>query len=566
MSMLLRQADILALPFANPLYNATLRDVAGKPCARLVRGPWQPWLLHAERADHQHRARQTAYRLAQRRRLRRRGRAARHHRPGRAAQRPWDASGRRQGTGTKEAADVLRDRLPAALSHPGFRQTAGGAGKGPEDCLAIFRAARGRRGTRAAAATSGHGFTPDSAARLDSASRSNRDVPRAYDRRPAFSRPACRPAALGLRQACRAARSAEARRAPVSLAVGDPRGNGAGLRHRGHRRPRPSVRRISADPRDGRVARGGQRLAAAALRPARYRDRSRPAHPAAQRHARGPVPGALHRHARTEERRAARDPAAQPVLPMLRGGDPGRRAPSRSSCRRTAETGFLPAFDRLPKAVLERTVAAYICSPSNPEGAVADADYWRTLFGLADAHDFTVFADECYADIYLDQPAARCADGALCRDRRLRPAAHLPFAVQALGPAGPAVGHRGRRSRADGALQGLAQLCRPAGCRCRSSSPRPRRGATRPMSRPTGPPMPRNSGSPSASSAIGPASACRTAGFFLWLDVGNGEEAALKLWRDGGIRVLPGAYMGRESRARKNPVKPWFSLYPGGAR
>src|SRR3546814_5109556 len=29
-------------------------------------------------------------------------------------------------------------------------------------------------------------------------------------------------------------------------------------------------------------------------------------------------------------------------------------------------------------------------------------------------------------------------------------------------------------------------------------------------------------------------------GFFLWLDVGDGEAAALKLWREAGVRVLPG--------------------------
>jgi aspartate/methionine/tyrosine aminotransferase len=61
----------------------------------------------------------------------------------------------------------------------------------------------------------------------------------------------------------------------------------------------------------------------------------------------------------------------------------------------TAATGFLPDFASLPKALLERTAAAYLCSPSNPEGAVASPDYWRTLFALADRYDFTVFADEC---------------------------------------------------------------------------------------------------------------------------------------------------------------------------
>ena len=33
------------------------------------------------------------------------------------------------------------------------------------------------------------------------------------------------------------------------------------------------------------------------------------------------------------------------------------------------------------------------------------------------------------------------------------------------------------------------------------------------------------------------------AGFFLWLPVENGEETALKLWQETGVRVLPGAYL-----------------------
>ena len=28
---------------------------------------------------------------------------------------------------------------------------------------------------------------------------------------------------------------------------------------------------------------------------------------------------------------------------------------------------------------------------------------------------------------------------------------------------------------------------------------------------------------------------------FLWLDVGNGEEFALRAWREQGVRLLPGA-------------------------
>jgi aspartate/methionine/tyrosine aminotransferase len=37
------------------------------------------------------------------------------------------------------------------------------------------------------------------------------------------------------------------------------------------------------------------------------------------------------------------------------------------------------------------------------------------------------------------------------------------------------------------------------------------------------------------------------AGFFLWLPVDDGEAAALKLWRETGVRVLPGAYLAQEA-------------------
>ena len=36
------------------------------------------------------------------------------------------------------------------------------------------------------------------------------------------------------------------------------------------------------------------------------------------------------------------------------------------------------------------------------------------------------------------------------------------------------------------------------------------------------------------------------AGFFLWLPVADGEAATVKLWREAGVRVLPGAYLARE--------------------
>src|SRR5207237_892649 len=45
-------------------------------------------------------------------------------------------------------------------------------------------------------------------------------------------------------------------------------------------------------------------------------------------------------------------------------------------------------------------------------------------------------------------------------------------------------------------------------------------------------------------------------GFFLWLDVsaqGGDEAAAIKLWRDGGLRVIPGHYLARDGADGRNP-------------
>src|SRR5690606_13664963 len=45
-------------------------------------------------------------------------------------------------------------------------------------------------------------------------------------------------------------------------------------------------------------------------------------------------------------------------------------------------------------------------------------------------------------------------------------------------------------------------------------------------------------------------------GFFLWLDVsaaGGDEEAARRLWSEGGLRVIPGRYLAREGADGRNP-------------
>src|SRR5512147_2414162 len=63
-------------------------------------------------------------------------------------------------------------------------------------------------------------------------------------------------------------------------------------------------------------------------------------------------------------------------------------------------TQFLPALDVIDEELLQRTVALYLCSPSNPQGAVADGGYLAAAIALARRFDFMLFSDECYSETY----------------------------------------------------------------------------------------------------------------------------------------------------------------------
>ncbi len=220
-----------------------------------------------------------------------------------------------------------------------------------------------------------------------------------------------------------------------------------------------------------------------------------------------------------------------------------------------AENGFLPDYAALPQGVLQRTSSAFLCSPSNPEGACATEEYWRTLFMLSDRYDFAVFADECYADIYFTQA----------------PACALPTRYASSGTFDKLLTFHSlsKRSGLPGLRSGIV-----AGDPALIAKLRAFRNYAGPQV-----PMPILAASAAAWSDEAHVAANRAlyaerlrlarrilgnrfdlrlpdGGFFLWLDVGDGEAAALKLWRKAGIRVLPGTYMGREAEQgnrRSNP-------------
>jgi aspartate/methionine/tyrosine aminotransferase len=219
----------------------------------------------------------------------------------------------------------------------------------------------------------------------------------------------------------------------------------------------------------------------------------------------------------------------------------------------TVDTGFLPDLDAIGDDLLARTVVFYLASPSNPQGAVADVAYLTRLTAMARRFGFLVFADECYCEIYLNGrpphgmlevsgpdfsnvvvfhslskrsnlPGLRVGFAAgdrrfLARYVELRniAAPQVPVPMQEVAIAAYADEMHVEKNRklyvakfnlADQIIGGRYGYKRPDG------------------------------------------------GFFLWLDVsakGTDEEVAKKLWREGGLRVIPGHYLARDGADGRNP-------------
>jgi aspartate/methionine/tyrosine aminotransferase len=220
------------------------------------------------------------------------------------------------------------------------------------------------------------------------------------------------------------------------------------------------------------------------------------------------------------------------------------------------ENGFLPDFTSLPRDVLDRMAAVYICSPSNPEGAVADEAYWQALFTLAEQHDFIVLADECYADIWFDAPPACALPVRLAQSggfSRLLSFHSLSKRSGLPGLRSGMVAGCGKLIEAFRAFRNVAGPTVPGPVQAASAA------AWRDEAHVTAGRLAYAEKLTAAQAILGDRMTRPGGGFFLWLDVGNGEEFALKAWRDQGVRLLPGAYMGREISTGKTQSNPGFS-------
>ncbi|SMX26876.1 LL-diaminopimelate aminotransferase [Pelagimonas phthalicica] len=212
----------------------------------------------------------------------------------------------------------------------------------------------------------------------------------------------------------------------------------------------------------------------------------------------------------------------------------------------TEATGHLPDFAALPAEELDRAALCYICSPANPQGTIADEAYWQQLIELGEKHDFQILADECYSEVYRgEQPV-----GALQVAQAMGASAERVLIFHSLS----------KRSNLPGLRSGFVaggpeSIARMKQLRAYAGAPLPmplQRAAERLWADEAH--VEENRALYKAKYELAdrifgnvPGYMSPQAGMFLWLPVADGEAATLKLWQETGVRVLPGAYLSRDT-------------------
>lgn len=217
----------------------------------------------------------------------------------------------------------------------------------------------------------------------------------------------------------------------------------------------------------------------------------------------------------------------------------------------SAENGFLPEFDKIDEATWQRMTVVYLCSPANPQGAIASKEYLQKLLRLCRKYDTVLAVDECYAEIYTDAAPPGALEAALEIDETGGKDPFRNLAVfHSLSKRSNAAGLRSGFVAGDPKYVAMILRWRTYGgpqipIAVQKASAALWREETHPVA--TREWYVKNF--KIAEQILHNRFGYFTpgGGFFLWLDVGDGEEATRKLWREAHVKVLPGAYACRET-------------------
>lgn len=218
-------------------------------------------------------------------------------------------------------------------------------------------------------------------------------------------------------------------------------------------------------------------------------------------------------------------------------------------------TQFLPALDAIDEQLLRRTVALYLCTPSNPQGAVADRSYLAAAIALARRFDFMLFADECYSEIYSETLPPGALETAFAGNdnfanvvtfNSLSKRSGLPGLRSGFVAGDPAFIAAFARFR-NVACPQVPLPIQHVSVKAWSDEAHVEQG--RALYR---------QNFDIADAVLQGRYGYRRAqgGFFLWLDMaahGGGEKAVKTLWKGCGVRLLPGKYLARTGASGVNP-------------
>jgi succinyldiaminopimelate transaminase len=230
----------------------------------------------------------------------------------------------------------------------------------------------------------------------------------------------------------------------------------------------------------------------------------------------------------------------------------------------TRDNGFMPDLAAIPRETLERTALFYLCSPANPQGTVASLDYLKQAVTLARRHDFVLAVDECYAEIYDRTPPPGALEACAALGGGFANELYDRVVVfHSLSKRSSAAGLRSGFVAGDPRLIGhYAHLRSYGGCQV----PLPIQAAATALWRDEAHVEENRARYRRKFDIAETALAGRfgfyrpDGGFFLWLEVEDGEAATVRLWRDAAIRVLPGGYTARAAEGRDNPGSRYIRL------
>ncbi len=223
----------------------------------------------------------------------------------------------------------------------------------------------------------------------------------------------------------------------------------------------------------------------------------------------------------------------------------------------TVETGHLPDLDAIAtdEDLLRRTAAFYLCTPANPQGAIADRAYLERAIALARTYDFMLFVDECYSEIYTrDAPIGALEVAAATPERFANVVVFNSLSKRSNLP-----GLRSGFCAGDGDfIETLAEVRNVIGCQMPGPVQHASAAVWAEEQHVTAIRQAYRVKYDICDDVLGSRFGYRrpAGGFFLWLDMGQlggGIEATVTLWKRCGVKVLPGAYLAQPGRTGHNP-------------